>query len=40
LKEDLIDMKITDEFWKNVKNNKIKLIRKSSDEFLKDLGKW
>lgn len=40
LKEDLIDMKIAGDFWENVKNGKTKLIRQSSEEFLKDLEKW
>ena len=40
LKEDLIDMKIASDFWENVKNGKTKLIRRPSEEFLKDLEKW
>jgi len=40
LKEDLIDMKIASDFWENVKKGKTKLIRQSSEEFLKDLVKW
>jgi len=40
LSEDLIDMKIASDFWENVKKGKTKLIRQTSEEFLKDLEKW
>ena len=40
LREDLIDSKIVDQFWKDVKSGKEKLITQPADEFLKDLEKW
>ena len=40
LKEDLIDTKIAEQFWKDVKSGKVKLINQTEEEFLKDLETW
>ena len=40
LKEDLIDTKIAEQFWKDVKSGKVKLINQTEKEFLKDLETW
>lgn len=38
LKEDLIDIKIANKFWEDVKKGKT--IKQTKKEFLKDLEKW
>ena len=40
LREDLIDLKIVDKFWKDVKSGKTKLISQTKEQFLKDLESW
>jgi len=40
LREDLIDIKIVDKFWKDVKSGKVKLTSQTKEEFLKDLESW
>lgn len=38
LNEDLLDIKISNAFWENVKKGKV--ITQSKDEFLRSLEKW
>lgn len=38
LNEDLLDIKISNAFWENVKKGKV--ISQSKEDFLKDLKKW
>ena len=38
LKEELLDIKIVDKFWEEVKNGSI--IKQSKDEFLAELEQW
>ena len=40
LREDLIDIKITEKFFEDAKSGKKKLITQDADEFLKDFESW
>ena len=39
-KEDLIDIKIAEKFYKDIEDGKIKLTSQTKEEFLKDLKNW